>query len=119
MNSERPNAHHIRDLQRSPERIQQQAGTNAAALPIGVDGKARQHQKWNWMARHALDHALGGVRMTNFAGDDCIKSNNLRTAQPHVGLGRISLLSLECMPNQKTVKLRLSASEMLDSVSTD
>src|ERR1051326_2104823 len=68
------------------------------------------------MARHALDDTLGRVRVTNLAGDDRIKSNNLLTAQPHVGLRRVRLLGLERMPSQKAVEFRLPAGEVLDGV---
>src|SRR5882724_310107 len=38
MNGECAHADHVGDLQRAPERIEQQPGTNAAALRLGVDG---------------------------------------------------------------------------------
>lgn len=42
MNGECTNADHIGDLERAPERIKQQPGTNAAALHRCVDGEARE-----------------------------------------------------------------------------
>jgi len=43
-NGECAHADHIGDLERAPERIKEQPGTNTAALCLGVDGKAREHQ---------------------------------------------------------------------------
>ena len=45
VNRERTHADHVRDLKRAPERIKQQAGTDASALCVGVDGEAREHHQ--------------------------------------------------------------------------
>ena len=117
MDRERSHPDHIRDLQRSPQCIEQQPGTYAAALPIGMNSETREHQQWNWMARHSLDDSLGGIAVTDFAGDDRIKPHDLLSAQPDVCLGRVCLLGLKRMPNQEPVELRLPAREILDGVS--
>jgi hypothetical protein len=44
MNGERTHADHIRDLERTSKRIQQETRTNAAALCVRVDRKARKYQ---------------------------------------------------------------------------
>src|SRR5450756_555065 len=77
VNGECAHTNHIGDLERAPERIKQQPGTNAAALCVNVDSEAREHQQRNRVARHALDDALGSFRVLNLPGDDRIEAYNL------------------------------------------
>ena len=104
------------DLERAPERIEQQPRANAAPLRLGVNRKARQHQQRDRMARHALDDALRRVRMMNLARDDRVEADNLAAGHRDVGLRRICLLGAQRMTDEKAMKLRLSAGELLDGV---
>src|SRR4051812_13461803 len=86
MNGERAHADHIGDLERASERIEEQPGTDATALRLGMDGEACEHQQGDGMARHALDDALGRLRMLNFTGDDRVEADNLIVAYGEVSL---------------------------------
>ena len=67
VNRERAHADHVSDLERAPDRVKQQAGADAAALGVDMNGKPRKHQEWDRMAGHSLDDALGSLRVLNFA----------------------------------------------------
>ena len=56
------------------------------ALCLGVNGHTREHQQWYGMTWHALDDALGSVRMPNLAGYDRVESDNLAAADANIGL---------------------------------
>jgi hypothetical protein len=86
MNGERTHAYHIRNLKGTPKRIKQETGTNAAALRVRVDGKAREYQQGNWVTGHALDDALRGLRVLNLTGNDRIETNDLIAVQCNVSL---------------------------------
>jgi hypothetical protein len=116
VNGERAYADDIRDLERAPERVEQQPGTDASALCAGVDGETREHQQRDRMAGHALDDALGSLRVLNLAGNDRVETGDLGAAHRDVGLRRIRLLGLQGMTYQEAIKLRLSAGELLDVV---
>jgi len=118
VNGECANANHIGDLKRSSQRVEQQPGTDAAPLRFGMNGKAGQHQQRNRIARHALDDALGGLGVTNLAGDDRIETDNLVTGHGNVGLRRICLLGAQRVADEETIKLGPPASEVLDGVGT-
>ena len=86
MNGERTHADHIRDLKRTSKRIKQETRTNAAALCVRVNGKARKYQQGNWVTGHALDDALRGLRVLNLTGNDGVETDNCIVAQPDIGL---------------------------------
>ena len=114
MNGKRANADDVRHLKRTPKCIEQQPRSQATPLCLGMNRKTGKHQQRNWMARHALDDALGGVGMANLAGDHRIKSDHLTVVQRNIGLRRIRLLRLQSVPYQEAIKLGLSAREILD-----
>ena len=86
VNGERTYADHIRNLERTSKRIKQETRTNAAALRVRVDGKARQYQQGNWVTGHAFDDALRSLRVHNLTGNDRIETNDLIAAQCNVSL---------------------------------
>lgn len=116
MNGERAHADHVGDLERAPQRIEEQPRANAAALCLGMDGEAGEHQQRNRMAGHALDDALGSLRVLNLAGDDRVEADDLLAAHGDVGLRRIGLLGLQRVTREEAIKLRLSAGKLLDVV---
>ena len=86
MNGKRAHTNHVGDLERAPERVEEQAGADATPLRLGMHGEAREYQDRDWMARHAFDDALGGIRVMHLAGDDRIKADELATAYADIGL---------------------------------
>jgi len=86
MHRKRPHTDHIRDLERTPERIKQQPGTDTTTLCTNVDREAREHQQRDRMPGHTLDDALGSLRMRNLPGNDGVESDDLAVAQRDIGL---------------------------------
>ena len=86
VNRERAHADHVRDLERAPEGIQQQSGTDTAALGVDMDGEAREHEERDRVAGHALDDARGRLRVLNLAGDDRVETDDLIAAHRDIGL---------------------------------
>ena len=68
------------------------------------------------MARHALDDALGSLRVRNFAGDDGVVADNLAAAHGDISLRRVGLLGLQRVTDEEAIKFRLPAAEWLDVV---
>ena len=116
VNSKCAHANHVGYLEGSTERVEQQSCTQAAALRLGMNGKAGEYQQRYGMAWHALDDPLGSVRMLNLSGYDRVETENLAVAHGNIGLRRIRLLRLQRMTLQKAIKLRLPAIELLDGM---
>ena len=117
VNGERAHAKHVGDLERAPERIEQQSGANAAPLRLGMNSKPREHQQRDRMARHTFHDAFGSGGVLNLARDDRVEADDLVATYSKVGLRRVSLLSLQRVAPEEAIELRLAAGEWLDCVS--
>ncbi|HEY1803718.1 MAG TPA: hypothetical protein VGG45_04490 [Terracidiphilus sp.] len=116
MNGKRADSDEIGNLKRSSQRIEQQAGSKSTALRFCMNGQPGKDQQRDRMARHAPYDALGGIGMSNLAGNHAVEAENLTAVDGDVGLRRICLLRLQRVPYQKTVKLRLSAAKCVDDM---
>lgn len=86
MDGKRADTHYIGDLQCASQGIQEQPGSDSAALPFTMDGKTRQDQKGYGMARHSFYNPLRSIGVPDFTGDNCVKPDNRIAAQTDVGL---------------------------------
>ena len=86
VNGKCAHADHVGDLERAPERVKQQTGTNVVALRLAVDGKASEYEKRDRMAGHALHDAFGSFRVLNLSGDDGVEADNLIVADGDIRL---------------------------------
>ena len=86
VDGERAHADHIRYLKRAPQGVEEQTGTDAAALRVDMDGEARKQKQRDRMAGHALDDALGSLRMLNLAGNYRVEADDLIAAKRNIGL---------------------------------
>ncbi len=118
MNGKRTHPDNIGNLQRAPQGVQKQAGPAATALPIAMDGQARQNEQRYRMTRHPLDNALRCVGAPNLACDNRVVSDNGLVAYTDIGLRRFRLLRLHRMANKESVKFRLAAGEFFNRVSS-
>ena len=116
MNGERTNADQIHHLKRASEHVEQQSGANTPALRLGMNGKTREYQQRNRVARHAFDNTLWSVSMSNFACDQRIEADDLTVTDGNIGLRRVGLLRLHRMPDQKSIEFRLAAGKCFDDV---
>ncbi len=116
MNRKRAHADDVGDLERAAERVEEEPCAEAAALRLGVDGKAGEHQQGDRMARHAFDDTLGCLRMRDLAGDDGVEAQYFAAAHGDIGLRRIRLLGLQRVTDQKAIELWLAAGEWIYGV---
>ena len=114
VNRKGANTDYVRDLKRAPECIQQQPGTDAAALCVDMNGEAREHQQRDRPTGHSLDDALRSLRVLNLAGDDGVEAGDLIAIHRDIGLRGIRLLGLQGVTYEEAIKLRLPAGELFD-----
>jgi hypothetical protein len=86
VNGKRAHANHVGNLEGAPERIEQQSGTDAAALCLLVNSEAGQHEQRNRVTRHALHDPFGSIRVMNLARDDCVEADDFIVAYGDIGL---------------------------------
>jgi hypothetical protein len=113
---ERSHADHIGNLKRASERIQKEASTDAPTLHLGMNGKSREHEQRDRVARHSLRDARWRVSMENLAGNDRMVADDITVSHRDVGLRRVCLLRLQRVSNEKAIELGLPASEPFDGV---
>lgn len=86
MNGKRAYRYNIGNLQCAPQGIQEQPGTDAAALPFAMHGETRQNEKRYRMTRHAFYNALRRVSVPDFTCDNCVVPDDRPVAYADVGL---------------------------------
>lgn len=106
MNGKRTYPDNIGNLECAPQGVQKQTGTDATALPIAMDGQARQNEQRYRMMRHPFDNALRCISVPNLAHDNRVIPDNGLAGYADVGLRRVLLLDLQRMTNEESVKFR-------------
>jgi len=118
MNGKRTHPDNIGNLQRAPQSVQKQTGTDTSTLPIAMDGQARQNEQRYRMTRHPFDNALRCVGVPSLARDNRVVSDNRIATCPDIGLRRVRLLRLQRTTNEESVQFRLAAGEFFNCVSS-
>lgn len=115
MHGEGSHAGDVGDLERSSERVEEEAA-DLAVLPIAVNGETSQDQKRDRVSRHAFRDAFRCTVVTHFTDHARVEADHSVAVERHIGPRCVRLLSLQGVAGEKAIEVRLPASETVNGM---